>query len=129
MDFVVRARAGHFEPSADVFLDEELGRLVVHVDLAGVDPASVRVAADERTLVISGTRRNETRLRRGSFLLKEIAYGDFRKEIHLPVGVDYEAASARYADGLLTIAIAISPTGYIPTTRTDIRMIVKRTLA
>lgn len=128
MDFVLRPRVGQFEPNADVFLDEASSRIVVKVELAGADPDCVRVEVRERSLVISGVRRDGTRERVGSLVQKEIAYGEYSKEIHLPVAVRFEKIVAEYADGILVIALPTSETQYVPTTRTAIAMIVKRTL-
>ena len=128
MDFVLRPRLG-FEPNADVFIDEERGQVVVAVEAAGADPDSLRVSVDDGFLSISGRRTEVVSFRRGSFIQKEIAYGQFAKRIHLPVAVDFSDVVAQYGDGVLVIALAISPTAYLPTARTEIRMIVKRTLS
>jgi HSP20 family protein len=103
--------------------------LVVRVELAGADSESLRIFVDERHLFISGRRADSARLRNGSFLQKEIADGEFVKKILLPVGVQYDDVTATYADGMLTVALAIAGAEYIPATRTEIRMIVKRILA
>lgn len=124
----MRSRGG-FEPNADVFLDEERDRVVVKVEVAGADPESLRIDVDERRLFIIGRRADAARFACGSFLQKEIAYGEFVKQLHLPVAVRYEDVNATYADGILTVFLPVSATDYIPTTRTEIRMIVKRTLA
>jgi HSP20 family molecular chaperone IbpA len=128
MEFIVRSRLG-FEPNADVVVDEEQSQVVVAVEVAGADPDSLRVAVDNRSLTISGVRAEPARIRHGSFIQKEISYGAFAKRIHLPVAVDLLGdAHANYADGVLVIALPISSTAYVPATRTEIRMIVKRTL-
>ncbi len=61
--------------------------------------------------------------------MKEIAYGDFIKKLHLPVPVAYDEAKAAYADGLLTISLPVSEHALLPARRTEIRMTVRRTLA
>ncbi len=127
MDFVLRPRLGHFEPNADVVVDEERGQVVVAIEVAGADPQSLHVSVDERYLLISGRRSAANRLPRGSFVQKEISYGDFAKRIALPVAVDYGEVVASYTDGVLVIALPIAATAYLPTTRTEIRLIVKRT--
>lgn len=129
MDLVVLRSRAVWEPNADVVIDEASRSLVVRVELAGADSESLRVFVDERHLFISGRRADTTRLRSGSFLQKEIADGEFVKKLHLPVAVQYGEVTATYADGMLTIALPIAAPEYIPTTRTEIRMIVKRTLA
>ena len=125
MDFVIRSRVC-FEPNADVFVDEGRDAVVVTVEAAGADPESLRVSIDdERHLLITGRRpRGDTRV--GSFVQKEIAYGEFAKRVHLPVPVEYGDASATFADGVLTIALRVAQTPYRPTERTEIRMVVKR---
>lgn len=129
MEFIVRPRVG-FEPNADVVVDEEQGRLTVAVEVAGVEPDSLRVEVDNRYLTISGVRPEPVYFRRGSFLQKEISYGSFVKRVRLPVAVDLLGdAHATYADGVLAIALPISEQALLPVSRTEIRMIVKRTLS
>ena len=130
MEYIARPRLGAFEPNADVIVDEERGVVVVAVEVAGADPQSLRVEADDRSLTISGVRSESVRIRRGSYIQKEISYGSFAKRVWLPVAVDLLGdAQANYADGVLVITLPVSPTAYVPATRTEIRMIVKRTLS
>jgi HSP20 family protein len=127
MEFVVRTRLGTFEPNADVFIDDEGQHAVVVIDVAGVAPESLRLALDERYLVATGRRCESRGLRRGSFLQKEIAYGEFVKRISLPVAIEYEGVAASYEDGLLTVVAPIAATAYTPTARTELCIVVKRT--
>jgi HSP20 family protein len=127
MEFVIRSRSAALEPNADVFVDEERDRVVAIVEVAGADPDSLRVDVDERHLYISGRRREQLRLRTGSFVQKEIAYGDFAKRIHLPVAVEFDNVAASYADGLLVIALPVAATAYRLTARTELHILVKRT--
>ena len=127
MDFVLRTKIGTFEPNADVFIDEEGGRVVAVIEVAGADPDTSQVGVDERHLYIGGRRLEAVRLRRGSFVQKEIAYGEFVKRVHLPVAVEYDDVAASYADGLLIIALPIAATAYRPTARTELHILVKRT--
>ncbi|MDQ6826681.1 MAG: Hsp20/alpha crystallin family protein [Candidatus Eremiobacteraeota bacterium] len=123
-----RSRRGRWEPNADVFLDEASGRVIVIVEVAGADPENLRIGVDESHLFIIGRRIDITRLQHGSFLQKEIEYGEFIKKIHLPVAVQYESVTATYQDGILTIHLPVASAAYVPTSRTEIRMTVKRTL-
>ncbi len=122
-----RARPGRFEPNADVFLSADGTSMLVNVELAGAEPADLRVMVEERRLYILGRRADRERDARGSMLLKEIAYGEFAKKIHLPVAVAFDEASAAYRDGILTIRLPISENSLLPTHRTEIRMTVRRT--
>jgi HSP20 family protein len=129
MEFVIGRRVGYFEPNADVFIDDERGQLIVAVEVAGADPDSLRISIDDRYLFISGRRMEVARFRRGSFIQKEIAHGQFTKRVHLPVAVDFGDVIASYADGVLVVALPVSATAYLPTARTEIRMTIKRTLS
>jgi HSP20 family protein len=127
MEFVVRTRLGTFAPNADVFIDEDGRRIVVVIEVAGADPESLRVGLDERSLIAAGRRRESARLRRGSFVQKEIVHGEFVKRIPLPVAVEYEGVVASYDDGLLVVVAPIAATAYLATARTELRVTVKRT--
>ena len=127
MEFVLRTRLGTFQPNADVFIDEEGRRIVAIIEVAGADPDTLRVGLDERCIVAHGRRVEPGRVRRGSFLQKEIASGEFVKRIPLPVAVEYEGVAASYEDGLLIVVAPIAATAYLPTARTELHVMVKRT--
>jgi len=127
MEFVLRTRLGTFQPNADVFLDEEGRRLVVVVEVAGADPESLRVGIDERYLVVAGRRFGSARRRRESFVQKEIVTGEFVKRVPLPVAVEYEGVAATYEDGMLVVVAPLAATAYMPTARTELHVMVKRT--
>jgi len=124
-----RSRTGRWEPNADVFYDEASEHVIVNVEAAGADPDTLRIGIDENHLFIIGRRIEITRFQNGSFLQKEIEYGEFVKKIHLPMAVHYEEVSATYRDGILRINLPVASTEYLPRSRTEIRMTIKRTLA
>ncbi len=121
-----RARPGGFEPNADVYVSADGESIVVNVEIAGAEPAELRVMVDERWLYILGRRYDRERAARGSVLMKEIEYGDFSKKIHLPMAIGYDDATASYRDGILTIRLPVSESSPLPLRRTEIRMIVRR---
>src|SRR5579871_202635 len=125
-EFARRAKPGRFEPNVDVALSADQRMLLVTVELAGADPAQLRVMVEHRYLYIVGRRDDCDRASRGSFLMKEIDFGEFAKRIHLPVPVAYEEASANYRDGMLSIHLPVSGDLPLPHNRTEVRMIVKR---
>jgi len=123
---VARRSRGGFEPNADVFLSADGETLYVDVEIAGTETSELRVVIEARRLHIMGRRLDRARAQRGSVLLKEIAYGEFAKQIELPVTVAYDDATASYRDGMLTIALPCSDHFYLPTSRTEIRMTLRR---
>lgn len=104
-----RWRAGRFNPNTDVFYDAEAERVVVAVELAGADPDSLTVSADEVALYIAGSRLDRSAACRDlAILQKEIEYGEFVKKIALPGEIDIDGATASYSDGILTITLPLS---------------------
>ncbi|HEV2642055.1 MAG TPA: Hsp20/alpha crystallin family protein [Candidatus Elarobacter sp.] len=127
--FAPRGAHGRFEPNTDVHVDENDRTIVVHVELAGADADSLLVSVDDAYLTIAGRRALRDLSRNSSLLRKEIQYGEFLKQIRLPVPVLDDGASALYRDGILTIRLPLAQATKYPIVRTEIRMTVRRTPA
>ena len=96
-----------FRPAVDCFHTSEPHELTVVVELPGVDPESVNIAADERSLTIAG-KRPRPRVEGQVYQQIEIEYGPFHRVVQLAEDVDVAAASASYERGLLTIKLPIA---------------------
>jgi HSP20 family protein len=96
-----------FRPAVDCFHTSEPHELTVVVELPGVDPESVHVAVDERSLTIEG-KRPRPRVEGQVYQQIEIEYGPFKRVVQLAEDVDVAAASASYERGLLTITMPIA---------------------
>jgi HSP20 family protein len=96
--------AGEWAPSVDVF--ECDGTLVLVVEVPGLGPDSLKVVCRDRSLVISGERR-ERRPPAGSaaYLCMERTQGRFTRKIPLDLAVDLQRAEGHLANGLLTITV------------------------
>jgi HSP20 family protein len=102
-----------FRPNVDVFRTEETpdgnpAELTVVADLAGVDPAQVKLVLLDRTLVISGRRERRQPSNRPSYYQLEIDEGSFERRLALPEDVEPDGARAFYERGLLTIVLPIA---------------------
>jgi HSP20 family protein len=96
-----------FRPQVDCLRCEDPPALHIVVELPGVDPASIKVVAADRVLVVAGERcRPELS---GRYRQLEIEYGPFQRRIPLDEPVDTEAATARYEQGMLTVELPIAP--------------------
>jgi len=124
--FAPRGSHGRFEPNADVYLDEHDGAVLVHVELAGADAESLQVALRDALLTVAGSRTPRDVSRDASLLRKEIQYGEFFKQIRLPVPVHEDGASAVFRDGILIIRLPLAAPQQYPIVRTEIRMTVRR---
>jgi len=123
-----RPRRAGWAPNADIVWDETHGALVVEVEAARVDPNTLRVSVEGRRLFVWGRRADGAHARCGTFLQKEIASGEFVKQLYLPAAVREEEGTATYADGMLSIRLPVAQTEYIPASRSEIHLTVKRIL-
>jgi len=98
--FVVEPGGWHFKPPTDVIELED--RLVILVEIAGMDAESFNIVTHNRDLVISGTRRR-TALENPAFHQAEIGFGAFRLQVQLPWRADPQTISAQYDNGFLRI--------------------------
>lgn len=105
-----RERSGSlgFLPAVDVLHDEAQGRVVVLVELAGVDLRGVVVELHGRALVISGERPLGESSSSCSYQQVEIERGRFRRLIHLGADVEARGARATYVDGILRIELPLA---------------------
>lgn len=92
---------GRFEADVDVVEQED--RVMILVDLPGVDRDGLSVEIEGTKLVIEGTKTR--RHPAGAVKVAERPWGKFRREFQLPAVVDPGAVSARLADGVLTVTM------------------------
>lgn len=88
-------------PAIDVVENDE--RVVISVELAGLDREDVNVDVDDMRLTVSGERASlvdENSLRRS-----ERPHGRFSRSFALPETIDVEKISARMERGVLEIAL------------------------
>ena len=67
--------------------------------------ADVAIEVDKGKLVISGERRDERQEQAEGVLVRELRYGQFRREFALPPGVSPEQVEATYDSGLLDVRV------------------------
>jgi HSP20 family protein len=94
---------GAWTPNTDVY--ETTDRLVVKMELAGVESDELEVFLQDRLLVVAGYREDTCRKqsKRCTFRQMEIDYGHFERRLVLPVAVDVSRAQARMRNGFLRI--------------------------
>lgn len=119
------ARRGSFNPNADVYLTDRGRTVMVRVELAGVNPANVKLVVEGASLYLAGFREPDIR-RAEAVLQKEIEYGCFLKRIQLPSTVVVEDAKADYHAGTLSIKLPVSNSSHIDgLDRHEIRMVIR----
>ena len=95
--------SGGYSVPTDVFHTQD--RLVIRMDLPGVDPDEVEVTVQENNLLINGRRRFPFEADQVRFTRRGTFYGDFTQRVALGKGLDVEQINARFDNGVLEIAI------------------------
>jgi HSP20 family protein len=96
-------RRGDFVPAIDMF--EEGNELVVKAELAGIKRDDIKVEVSGNQLTLCGEKRSEEKVERKDYYRVEQSYGSFSRTIELPEGVNLDAVTASYHEGLLEIRI------------------------
>jgi len=96
-----------FRPAVDCYFTDDPAQLVVVVELAGVDPDSIELSVEQRTLTISGNR-TRPRVPGQVYQQAEIEYGRFERTIPLEQDIDAGAATAAYEAGMLRITLPVA---------------------
>lgn len=81
-------------------------RLIVNVDLPGIDPKDVQINLQNDVLRIEGERKyeNETETKTKA-LVREQVYGKFARTFELPYRVQVDKVKAQAHNGVLTIVL------------------------
>lgn len=87
----------------DVFEDER--RLVVRLEVPGMEKQNLTIEARDDALIISGEKRFERESTEGRWRVMQCAYGSFRRVVPLNVPVLADQASASYRNGVLRVEL------------------------
>lgn len=90
-------------PATDVF--EEGNKIVVTMDLPGVNPDDIHISVTDNTLRVRGERKQEKETKEENIYRMERMYGSFERVITLPSDVKSEDIEATYKDGTLRIEL------------------------
>lgn len=97
---------GGWTPNTDIC--EMDASLQVRMELAGVRPEQIQLAADGQHLIIKGYREDPWRNLNCTcrhFRMMEVYFGDFECVLTLPDAFDCSNATADYTDGFLILTI------------------------
>lgn len=90
----------------DLYRDGET--FVAKIDLPGVDPASIDVDIDDRTLTVRAQRTGDVMAEQPKWLVRERPTGTFARQLTLGHGVALDKIVAEYADGVLLLRIPVA---------------------
>ncbi|MFC7406249.1 Hsp20/alpha crystallin family protein [Georgenia alba] len=94
-------------PGMPLDLYREGESYVARVDLPGVDPATIDVDVEDRTLTVRAERRMDVP-EDAQWLTHERPTGTFARQLSLGHGLALDRIQAAYADGVLTLTIPVA---------------------
>jgi HSP20 family protein len=97
------ARARRWVPPMDLVETED--HLVLKADLPGVSKEDVDIEVKDNVLTVSGERKAEHEEEADGYYRIERAFGRFSRSLTLPQGIDNDAISADFTDGVLEVRI------------------------
>ena len=93
---------GVYMPAADVLRDGD--DALITLEIPGMNEDDINIDVEPGRLTVSGQR--EERVNDAEDHLRELRYGEFRREFSLPQGIPADAVSASYDKGMLEIRIS-----------------------
>jgi HSP20 family protein len=90
--------------------------LEVTVELPGLDVGDVDVSVEDRTLTVSGEKKQASETKNGDVIRSERSYGSFVRSFDAPFPLDPAKVEARFDKGVLTIKAA-KPDGFADSSR------------
>ena len=110
-NFMDSSNSEYSDLSPKIQVTEDKDAVKVTAEIPGIDEKDIdlKVSADGY-LSISGEKKNESEENTKDNYFSEISYGMFSRTIQLPWDLDYEATTARYNNGVLTVSIPKSQT-------------------
>lgn len=98
-----RTHATAWVPPADIFARGN--DLVIRCELAGMRYRDLEVSVSNGVLTISGERHSELDDSKVSYYTRERHYGNFRRTMILPEGIDSREIAAQFENGLLEVTV------------------------
>lgn len=95
------------QPGMNMDLYRTGDHFIAEIDLPGVDPASIDIDIDDRTLTLRAERTSKAD-DETQWLTRERATGTFARQLTLGPGIDASKIEADYTDGVLTVTLPVA---------------------
>jgi len=98
--------SGMLKPRIDLVDDPKLASITCQVEIPGIKKEDVSLLVQNGQLTISGERRPSHPVIEdpaATFIVREVKYGKFRRQVALPPDLTPTDISASLVDGMLTI--------------------------
>ena len=89
----------------DMDVRETAKEFEIEVELPGVDDKDITVTLQNGVLTLKGEKKHEREEKQDSYYLNERSFGSFQRSVRLPETADDGKVDAKFANGVLKIAI------------------------
>lgn len=96
------------QPGLAMDLHRAGDHFVAEFDLPGVDPGSIDIDIDDRTLTVRAERKSEATHQDAQWLVRERVSGTVARQLSLGPGIDSANIAADYSDGVLKVTIPVA---------------------
>jgi HSP20 family protein len=86
-------------------LIEEEGQYIVKASMPGVNPEDTEITLADNILTIKGESKHESDNDGSNYHVRERRFGNFMRQLTLPMSVDAEQVEATYENGVLTLRL------------------------
>ncbi len=104
---IAPAQSEPWKPSVDIL--EKDGKLLLRVEIPGVNEKDIDLKLEGAVLTIKGERKQDFDSEQYNFYQVESCYGSFSRSFTLPETVDTDTISAQHKNGILTITLPQKP--------------------
>jgi len=95
--------ARRWTPAMDLVETDD--HFVLRADLPGMQESDVTIELEDNLLTVSGERKPEHESKQEGFYRLERAFGTFSRSLTLPRGIDPEAVTAGFENGVLEVRV------------------------
>lgn len=106
-------------PAVDISEDDKAYKITA--ELPGLKTEDVTVSVNGDILTLRGEKRQEHEEKEANRHVSERAYGAFERSFTLPAGIDREAISAAFNNGILTLTLPKTPTAQSQVRKIDVK--------
>jgi len=89
----------------DMDVHEAGGKIMLSMELPGVEEKDVDISVNDNLLTVSGEKRSGGEHKEANAYRSERAYGSFSRSMSLPFRIDSSKVEARFDKGVLTVTI------------------------
>ncbi len=90
-------------PSVDIIENEK--EYKVEVEVPGMGPEDLKILIADHVLTIKGEKTTSRKDKDQNYMMREIAYGAYQRDIPLPESVDTANAKASFKKGMLWVSL------------------------